>query len=142
MTTINVGLLKSNVEELVNQRGESKTKVFINSGVGKDFFSNLNKGQIPSVEKIMSLADYLEVSTDYLLGRTEDRNGYSNKIVNNGKTTVKDNGIQANVVNNQMQQAQFDSTTLQVAEIFQNLDVFGKAQVLALMVELSEKKGT
>ena len=47
MFTINVELLKSNIELLVNQRNESRTKVFVNSGVGKDFFSNLNKGQIP-----------------------------------------------------------------------------------------------
>ena len=57
MTCINVELLKSNVEKLVNQRGESKTKALTNSGVGKDFFSNRKKGQIPSVEKIISLAD-------------------------------------------------------------------------------------
>lgn len=74
MTCINVELLKSNVEKLVNQRGESKTKALTNSGVGKDFFSNLNKGQIPSVEKIISLADYFGVSIDYLLGRTDNPN--------------------------------------------------------------------
>lgn len=90
--TINVGLLKSKIEELVNQRTESKTKVFINSGVGKDFFSNLNKGQIPSVEKIMSLADYLDVSVDYLLGRTEETTGIHNTQNNtNGNNNISIN---------------------------------------------------
>jgi len=30
-----------------------------------------NAGELPSVENLMKLADYFDVSTDYLLGRTD-----------------------------------------------------------------------
>ena len=138
MTTINVGLLKSNIEELVNQRGESKTKVFINSGVGKDFFSNLNKGQIPSVEKIISLAEYLGVSVDYLLGRTQEPTKMSGNQIKTGNITG-DSNANMNMDTNKI--PKYDKTTMQVADIFQDLDVFDKAKVLNLITELSEKKG-
>lgn len=72
MANMDAKVLKENVEMLVNQRNETKTKALINSGVGKDFFANLNKGQAPSIEKIISLADYLEVSIDDLLGRVKN----------------------------------------------------------------------
>lgn len=96
-------------------------------------------GKIPNGETLLKLADYLNVSIDYLLGRTNDQNGYSNKIVNDGNTTINDNGIQANVVNNQTQQTQFDSTTIQVAEVFQNLNFMDKAKVISLLAELNQK---
>ena len=133
MTAINVGLLKSNIEELVNQRGESKTKVFINSGVGKDFFSNLNKGQIPSVEKIISLAEYLDVSVDYLLGR-EEKSTTNINTANNSK-------IANSTVIGVNKGKQYDETTNQVAEMFSNMNIKNKTKVLNLMIELSEKEG-
>lgn len=133
MTTINVGLLKSNVEELVNQRGESKTKVFINSGVGKDFFSNLNKGQIPSVEKIMSLADYLEVSTDYLLGRTDNKNGYNNSF-NNGNNSTQaigdGNNISTNISNSDKNNMYND--------IIEHLDILSKSDRFRAIADITD----
>lgn len=117
MTTINV-------ETLVNQRGESKTKVFINSGAGKDFFSNLNKGQVPSVEKIISLADYLEVSVDYLLGRTNELQSNHNTINNKGKVEI--NGTQANVINNQQN---LDEMEIELVKRFKTLSFDKKLDV-------------
>jgi transcriptional regulator with XRE-family HTH domain len=53
-------------------RGVSPNKAFTESGVGKDFIANLRKGQaIPTARKFLSLADYLDCSVDYLLGRTD-----------------------------------------------------------------------
>ncbi len=100
--------LKFNTSNLVKQRNESITKALINSGVGKDFFSNLNKGQTPSIDKIMLLADYFGVTMDFLLGRTRLMD--TQAINNNG--TVEINGTQANVVNNSKQSLDEMSTEL------------------------------
>lgn len=135
MTTINVGLLKSNIENLVNQRGESKTKVFINSGVGKDFFSNLNKGQIPSVEKIISLANYLNVSVDYLLGRTESQNGYSNN--NNGNNSIQTIGEGKNI--NSTIGTCIDGMEKEMIDEFKKLKFEDKVKVINLIAELNKK---
>lgn len=63
-------IMISRIEELCQKRGINKTTAFVQSGVGKDFSSNLKKGNVPSSDKISLLADYLNCSTDYLLGRT------------------------------------------------------------------------
>lgn len=57
------------IEKLCQDKGISKTTAYVQSGVGKDFGANIKKGNIPSAEKVKALADYLNCSTDYLLGR-------------------------------------------------------------------------
>ena len=117
MANIDIGLLKSIVESLVNQRGETKTKVFINSGVGKDFFSNLNKGQMPSAEKIISLADYLGVSVDYLLGREDNRM----KSYNNTDTHL-------------------DEMSATLLDDFSKLETAEKARVIVMIDDMKKAK--
>ena len=50
----------------------SKNKLLINAKLNKSVFDNMKKGQIPSVDKIHIIADYLDCSVDYLLGRTDN----------------------------------------------------------------------
>jgi len=60
------------VRKAIKERGLSANKAFLESGVGKDFFYNMSKGQIPAANKFSDLADYLDCSVDYLLGRTDN----------------------------------------------------------------------
>jgi len=61
--------LIENINLLASKKGVSKTKALMESGAGKDFTVNIEKkGQKPSIDKIQLLADYFNVSTDYLLG--------------------------------------------------------------------------
>jgi transcriptional regulator with XRE-family HTH domain len=64
--------LRSRISEVVDRRGvASIAKALIESGAGKDLLVNMRKGQTPSVDKFKLLADYLDCSVDYLLGRTD-----------------------------------------------------------------------
>ena len=65
-------LLLQRLEELASERGQNLTSVFIDSGVGKNFKSNLNYAN-PSIGKVTMLANYLDVSVDYLLGKTDKK---------------------------------------------------------------------
>ncbi len=57
-----------NIEQLSAEKGINKTTALIESGVGKNFIYNINKGSAPSIEKLQQLAAYFQISTDYLLG--------------------------------------------------------------------------
>ena len=135
MTCINVELLKSNVEKLVNQRGESKTKALTNSGVGKDFFSNLNKGQIPSVEKIISLADYFGVSIDYLLGRTDNPN-----TIQKGITTGDVKGINVKGDTSVKINTTVSKDTAELMELLQDLTLVERSKVVIMIDEMKNKQ--
>lgn len=68
-----------NIKKYCKERGIKPTPACIKSGVGKSFISNIEKGQIPSVEKVSMLAAYLGVTTSELLGEQQS-----------GPTTVAD----------------------------------------------------
>jgi transcriptional regulator with XRE-family HTH domain len=86
-------------------------------------------------KSIYAVAEYLNVSTDYLLGRAISSNEYS--IISTGDISG-DHNANMNFSNARNKRSRFDSTTRQVAELFQSLDVFGKAEVMSLLTKLSK----
>ena len=60
-------LLKNRISELCTKRGIKMTTAFEQSGVGKNFMSNL-KNSNPSKKNLFLLAEYFGVSVEYLLG--------------------------------------------------------------------------
>ena len=61
--------------KLIEREKISKNKLLTDLGLGKNSFVNWSeRGTIPSAETIEKIADYFGVTTDYLLGRTDDIN--------------------------------------------------------------------
>ena len=67
---INTEILLSRIEKLCADRKISLHMAFVESGVGKNFKSNMKTAN-PSVGKITMLANYFGVTVDYLIGNTE-----------------------------------------------------------------------
>ena len=59
------------IKELANKRGISLTKLEEDLGYSRNTLYKL-KSQKPNAERISEIADYFNVSTDYLLGRTDN----------------------------------------------------------------------
>lgn len=64
--------LRDRIKELANQRKVSVAELERALGFGNGSISKWNK-QSPSTEKLKQVADYFGVSTDYLLGRSDDK---------------------------------------------------------------------
>ncbi|MFJ8517071.1 helix-turn-helix domain-containing protein [Lysinibacillus xylanilyticus] len=58
---------------LSTERGKNVKDVAIELGYGENYFYSFNSGKKPSSEKLETIADYFNVSIDYLLGRTNQR---------------------------------------------------------------------
>ena len=65
--------LLERIKKLCNQRGISVYQLEEKIDIGRNTIYQWNK-RTPSTEKIQKVADYFNVSTDYLLGRTENPN--------------------------------------------------------------------
>lgn len=92
MNEINIEILVANIDSLAKKANVSRNKALIESGAGKDFVTNITqKGQIPSVTKIVQLAKYFGVSVDYLLGLEEEKSGKSENE-QKGTTIYNENG--------------------------------------------------
>lgn len=133
------------IAELISKECKQKnikiSELLQNCNINHSFISDIrHKNRAPSVDKISVIADYLNVSVDYLLGRTDTPNllGNSdsnsgiinhNSLVNNSSQTINSNKVAT------------DETAIQLLEAFQKLDIFGKAEVMNLVAKLSQKAG-
>lgn len=70
------------IKELADKRGISLTKLEEDLGYSRNTLYKL-KSQKPNAERISEIADYFNVSTDYLLGRTDNP-----KIATNGDASA------------------------------------------------------
>ena len=77
---IDIDILLSRIGELCKKRNITLNAAFVESGVGKNFKSNLKTAN-PSMGKITMLANYFGVTSDYLIGESE-RPHYQNGVVN------------------------------------------------------------
>lgn len=60
------------VQELAKNKGKNLKQVALDMGFGENYFYTLKK-QSPKAETLEVIADYFNVSADYLLGRTEEK---------------------------------------------------------------------
>lgn len=66
-------LFLQRLHDLIDAAGITNNKLLTDIGINKSaIFSWETRGTIPSGEIIAKIADYFHVSTDYLLGRTDD----------------------------------------------------------------------
>lgn len=70
--TINKEKLIQRIKELCAEKGIKPTTAYIESGVGKNFKSNMSYAE-PSLGKLNLLANYFEVTIEYLIGETNER---------------------------------------------------------------------
>ena len=68
------------IKELADKRGISLTKLEEDLGYSRNTLYKL-KSQKPNAERISEIADYFNVSTDYLLGRTDNPRIASNETI-------------------------------------------------------------
>lgn len=76
-------LLAKIIEQLCDEHHIAVKEMLIRSGLNRNVVDNLKKGSIPSVDKIAQIADYFDCSVDYLLGRSDNSQSYSNNNISN-----------------------------------------------------------
>lgn len=79
-----------NIQKICKDRGTNPTLAGKESGAGKDLVSSMKRrGVLPSIEKMMLLADYLGVTTSELLGEAEltgqDEKGEPTTVTGDGQ---------------------------------------------------------
>ena len=59
------------IKFLAKKHSKTMKQVTIDLGYSENYFYSLKSGKQPSAEKLQEIADYFNVSVDYLLGREE-----------------------------------------------------------------------
>ena len=67
-------MLPETLKELREERGMKQAQIAIILGVKQNTYSNWENGtRNPSLEMLVKIADYYKTSTDYLLGRSKEK---------------------------------------------------------------------
>ncbi len=128
------------IKVLAKEKGTNPTNVFQKIGISKNFIHNLIKqGSKPSVESIEKLADYFNVSTDYILGREEKKN-----LPNNIDQSVKDSIVEHNnpIVSNETKENKeisLNDTQRAIVTATNGLDDEQQARVLLYIYQLKKE---
>ena len=119
------------IKELCKLKCSSVSKMLEVCNIRKSLIYDLEKRNAsPSIEVIGQIADYLNCSVDYLLGRTDNPTVSGNNI-SNFDTTI--NGTQANII----QGAETDLDEIKVA--LSKLTSSNRHRAIADMLDLLEK---
>lgn len=140
--------LITNIKSICKTQNIPLSEMLEQCNLSKGFIYDVEKrDRTPSIDKVTAIAEYLGVSVDYLLGRTDTPTGYSNGISNvqttvNGSQVSGNNNGNINTVNKSDNSGTLDETAEQVAKAFQNMSLADKAKVITLIAELTEKNKT
>lgn len=115
----------------MSKRNCSVSKMLNAVGLGRNTMSHLDNGSMIKADSLGKIADYLDVSVDYLLGR-EEKNATNINTTNNSQI---DNSTVIGVSN----EKQYDETANELILVFKELSFSDKAKVMSLVAELSEK---
>lgn len=125
--------VSSEVSEKIKRRlkefGITAEEMLSELGMGKRTLQNY-KASMPKADNLAKIADYLNCSVDYLLGRTDNPTVSGNNI-SNFDTTI--NGTQANII----QGAETDLDEIKVA--LSKLTSSNRHRAIADMLDLLEK---
>lgn len=67
--------IANNIKTIAKSKNVSVKKILEDVGLGFNTMSNM-KTSMPKVDNLAKIADYLDCSVDYLLGRTENPNSH------------------------------------------------------------------
>ena len=71
MIEYNSALVASRIKEVLKAKKISAAKMLTDCGMNKNALYTMQNGYLPRLEAVAQMADYLGVSVDYLLGRSD-----------------------------------------------------------------------
>lgn len=127
--------LSTRIRNLVKEKGFVQKEMLSACELNENSLNQISDKKGLSSFSLAKIADYLECSVDYLLGRTDNPN-ITNSI-SNTNTTV--NGTQANIINSVNSPETIDEMTNELLKVFKTLSFMDRLDILNKAIEKSKK---
>ena len=96
-------------------------------------------GTVPKADVLIIIADYFDCSVDYLLGRTDTPQIYSNNVIHTGDITGSQN-VNINFKNTSKNTSKSSSNdTSELLELIESLPLLKRAEAIIYLNSLKEK---
>lgn len=102
-------------------------------GLGVNSLSHMDNGSMPKADNLGKVADYLNVSVDYLLGRTDEPKTINGNSIRTGDITG-DNNANINATKKDS-----DNEITELTELINGLSLIERAKVVLFIDELKTK---
>jgi len=120
-------------ENLCLNAGKKPNSVGRELGISPGTITQWKNGSIPGGEKLMQIADYFNVTTDYLLGRTEDSTSETENII-----TVSSRPVQK-IQEEAKEEPKQDGVTSEFFKVFEALDWSDKIDAMQFVRDRMRK---
>lgn len=128
------------IKQLAKNRNVQIKKMLADCGLSINTLSTMQAGgSYPRMETIVKIAEYLDCSIDYLLGRTDEQQEVCGHSIKTGDVGDNSSHNDTSVKISDNQPEQLDETSKQLVNAFQKLDFIEKAKVMNLIAELINK---
>lgn len=122
------------LDKMMKERNISNYEMSKKTGISDSLIGYWRKGErVPKADNLLNIANFLECSVDYLLGRTDEPKKINYDVENHGDN----NGA----INNQVNSTNTpDGISKEMLVKFEELNFTDKVKVMSLIAELIEKK--
>lgn len=117
------------IQSTIKEKGYTQKSVLSECGINENTLKRMTDNKGISSFYLAKIADYLNVSVDYLLGRTDNPEIITGNNINIGNNSVNNNSLNINT----------NSTTNEISELFDSLTLVQRAKVIVMIDEM--KKG-
>lgn len=127
------------IKEIAKQRQVSVKQLLSDTELGRNTMSNF-KTSFPQSDSIAKIADYLDCSVDYLLGRTDNLTAH--KTSNNVSVGAisGNSGIVGNVVSSSVNSSpNLNEQETTLLNLFRSFDVIAQARIITCIADMQEK---
>lgn len=125
------------IKEICKVRGSSISKMLEVCSIRKSFIYDLEKRNAsPSIEIIGQIADYLDCSVDYLLGRTDSPEIAGGIHISSGNGNVIAGGDANNItISNGSQKPDKDKEDMELMELIKSLPLKKRVKIISMIYE-------
>lgn len=133
----NTQIIAERIKERAKQNDISVKKLLEICELGPNTVQKLSKGTDLVSQNLVKIADYLDCSTDYLLGRVDTPNATYSIT---GDNNVQVNGNNGNNSPLTVNSKNYDEITKELVQLVQSLSLVKRAEAILYLNELKAKK--
>lgn len=137
--------IAATIKSRCKEKKISITQLLSECEITKSFVYDLEKRNAsPSVDRLAKIADYLDCSVDYLLGRTDSpeiSQNYSNNSISNSNNVAIASGDANNItISNGNQKSEKDQEDMELMELIKSLPLKKRVKIISMIYEEIEEK--
>ena len=126
------------LDKTMKERNISNYEMSKKTGISDSLIGYWRKGErVPKADNLLNIANFLECSADYLLGRTDVPNGYSNNNISNSDNVAFGENAQVKV---QSKNSMNDEIITEFENILNSLTLNEKADLIKAMYQFKRER--